>query len=430
MGRIAETRTLTVVKKRRISGRVFYVTFEAILLLTIFFLYQTACSKKTTPKAGRYPALMLCQAQFKQVKGDDGKEHPVPGAANLILVYKTPEGWVSENIEDPESNVFHKAIYFDDGFLTIGANAAVLKLWRLTDKGWVGKTLWKTTFGGEQNRLRDIEIGDVTGDGREELVIATHDQGVVAVLQREGDSWKVSELNRSPRTFVHEIEIGDINGDGLNEIFATPSAPNKVDGTPQPGTILMFRYNGKTFDKSVVEELPKRHVKEILVADMDGSGSPDLFAALEAEMSKADGVQQVVDMVKIKRYHFDKGKFRESIIADIPDVFCRFLTCGDVNGNGKVDIVASTFKSGIWLIQRGGNGWQKKLIDGDSSGFEHATLIDDLDGDGVEEIYVAADDQGTLRKYTWDGKTFKREEILKLPPGNITFNITTLPPLK
>ena len=128
--------------------------------------------------------------------------------------------------------------------------------------------------------MRDIEIADVTGDGNDDLVIATHDQGIVAVLQKVNGKWDVNELNRTPQIFVHEIEIGDVNGDGVKELFSTPSAPNKVDGTPQPGTILMFRYNGKTFDRSAVEELPKRHVKEILVADVVGSGSPDLFAAL------------------------------------------------------------------------------------------------------------------------------------------------------
>ena len=35
----------------------------------------------------------------------------------------------------------------------------------------------------------------------------------------------------------------------------------------------------------------------------------------------------------------------------------------------------------------------KELIDADSSGFEHAAGIADLDGDGRPELYVAADDQ-------------------------------------
>jgi len=50
-----------------------------------------------------------------------------------------------------------------------------------------------------------------------------------------------------------------------------------------------------------------------------------------------------------------------------------------------------------------------------------------MNEDGVSEIYVAADDQGALRKYQWDGNKFEREELIRLPEGNITFNITALP---
>jgi hypothetical protein len=53
-------------------------------------------------------------------------------------------------------------------------------------------------------------------------------------------------------------------------------------------------------------------------------------------------------------------------------------------------------------------------------------LVYDLDKDGLDEIYVAADDQGELRRYRWNGKIFKREKLISLPQGNITFNLTAM----
>jgi hypothetical protein len=41
------------------------------------------------------------------------------------------------------------------------------------------------------------------------LAVATHDQGVVAVVKPSGDGWEVMEIDSEPNTFVHEIEVGD-----------------------------------------------------------------------------------------------------------------------------------------------------------------------------------------------------------------------------
>ncbi|MFQ5807598.1 MAG: FG-GAP repeat domain-containing protein, partial [Phycisphaerae bacterium] len=190
---------------------------------------------KPAIRAGPRPTILLTQAQFTETTDEATSEVKTrPGDARLVILRKSGDEWMREVLEDPESNVFHKAVFFTDptkpdagpGILTIGANAAAIKLWRHTGDDWSAKTLWQTTFGGKQNRLRDFEIGDVTGDGKQDIAIATHDQGVVAVLRQTEQGWEPIELDRKKRTFVHEIELGDLDGDGLPEIYATPSRPN------------------------------------------------------------------------------------------------------------------------------------------------------------------------------------------------------------
>jgi hypothetical protein len=39
---------------------------------------------------------------------------------------------------------------------------------------------------------------------------------------------------------------------------------------------------------------------------------------------------------------------------------------------------------------------------------------------------VAADDQGWLRRYIWNGKGFDRENLLALTGDVITFNVMTI----
>ena len=62
---------------------------------------------------GPYPTLLLSQAWF--LTGTDGK--PKPGPARLEIWRKGPGGWVSTRLEDPDSNVFHKAILNKDAAL-------------------------------------------------------------------------------------------------------------------------------------------------------------------------------------------------------------------------------------------------------------------------------------------------------------------------
>src|SRR5690606_9368680 len=105
---------------------------------------------------------------------------PVPRPAKLVILRKGEANtWSREEIEDPDSNVFHKAMAWRGGVLTIGAarapEPATLKYWSRGAAGWEATTVWSVAWEGAKfNRLRDLEIGDVDGDGQDELVIATH----------------------------------------------------------------------------------------------------------------------------------------------------------------------------------------------------------------------------------------------------------------
>lgn len=381
-------------------------------------------------EGGPFNTLLVAQAWFYK----DEKGRPKPGPARLELWRETPEGWRPTRLEDGDSNVFHKAIPVDGGIITIGAEGANLKKWTVAaDGGWSSETLWSQTWGGKFNRLRDLEIGDVDGDGKDEYVMASHDAGVVAVYNP--DTRETIELDQKADIFVHEIEIGDIDGDGKMEFFATPTGRNTASAS-QSGEMVMYQYDGTTYKRTVVDPFGETHAKEILAYDMDGDGTSELFSVVEAETQ----ARQIVKPVEIRQYtHNEDGTFTPKVIMTIDDRQTRFLVPGDFNGDGTTDLVAAAMKTGLWFItvdteaepaegaEEGAVVWKKSNFDQSSSGFEHTSYAADLDSDGKLELYVAADDQQELKKYTWDPekKTFKKTLLGRLKNDTITWNITT-----
>ena len=363
------------------------------------------------------PSLLLALAVLDT---KDGAPRPLP--ARLGILTQTADGWHHRFIEDSDSNVFHKALSYGatgeiTGVLTLGGTEAVVKLWG-SDGSF--QSLWEADFGGAFSRMRDAEVGDIYGDGNPAIAVATHDQGVVAVIRSDGgEGFTVHELDREPDTVVHEIELGDLDGDGVVEIYATPTAPNQVDGTPQPGKIV--RYVPEMGEsRVVVADLGLRHAKEILVDDLDGDGFDELYVSVEAVSG---------GKVEIRRYIAGTDPAAGEIVATLDDRLCRFLTVGDVDGDGVKEMVAATMRSGLWLLKPGVGEWSTELIDDESSGFEHASILLDIDGDGRAELYVASDDQHQVRRYKYDGVAWDRDVIWEYDDGlgRFTWNITLAP---
>ncbi len=379
--------------------------------------------------------LLLAYSQFKIV---DGKATSEPGAARFDILRREDGVWKSEVVEDPQSNIFHKAIPLIlpgkmPAILTAAGTDAHVKLWRRRRGGKLrAASLWHPDFGGKVSRIRDAEVADLYGDGSPAIAVATHDQGVVAILRRRPTGkWTVEEIDRRKDTYIHEIEIGDLDNDGVLEVYASPTPPNRYMAPGQTGDVV--RYVPKTGEgPTVVAALGNRHAKELYVDDVDGDGIDELYVPVEAVMSGLKVDAKIVKPMEIRRYDAGTPSDEGIVIARISDQHARFLTAGDIDGDGKKELIVASFSQGVWLLRPGKNPrseWGVENIDRDSGGFEHAALFADLDEDGTDELYIADDKAGELRRYVWSNDRVKREVIQKREHwrSRMTWNIVAIP---
>ncbi len=134
-----------------------YIVSMLVITLVIF----PACLKKpfSSHDSGPPAVILLAQAQFINQAGENGDVHSVPGPAKLTIVHQGSNGWETSLLEDPKSNVFHKALWFtpkegQPGILTIAGNQAALKLWHRVGAKWEPTSIWGPDFGGEQRVSR------------------------------------------------------------------------------------------------------------------------------------------------------------------------------------------------------------------------------------------------------------------------------------
>jgi len=322
-------------------------------------------------------------------------------------------------VTDSDANVFHKAIPFDQGILTLSGQAAKIKHWRRSGSTWASTEIWSKDWGGTFSRMRDLELADLDGDDRPEMVVATHDMGVVAIGRQSGDHWVFEELGRKPNTFVHEVETGDVDGDGVVEIYATPSERNRGDLSAQPGGVIQYTLHKEGVVSSVVAQWADTHAKEITVVKMK-QGADRLYAVKEASLTAP---------VQVVQLEPSEAGWTERVVCSLTgEAQARFLLVGDPDGDGTDELVLAGKNTGLWLLEPKGNGeFSATIIDGTSGGFEHAAHMADMDGDGRIEIYVASERPGQkrqIRRYQWDGKRFQRRVLADLPNMGIVWHLS------
>jgi hypothetical protein len=219
--------------------------------------------------------------------------------------------------------------------------------------------------------LNDLQVADVNGDGKLDLVFISFNQGngqVFVSLGSGGGAFGTATPITGPGAVISQVVTGDFNGDGKVDIAVAIYASNAV------GSVGVLFGNGDgTFATSAVTSVGVNSPIALATADFNGDGKLELILGGER---LSDHTQQTYFLAGK-----GDGTFQTpSIIAPGSGS----VSVGDLNGDGKLDVVvwASPF---VEMLLGNGNGtFQQKATYVDEGGFPVA--IGDFNGDGKLDI--------------------------------------------
>lgn len=230
---------------------------------------------------------------------------------------------------------------------------------------------------------------DSNFDGKHEIVLMsegtlgtpTHDQVLVRLFSGSGSVlWKTT-INAGNAGPVHSA-LGDINGDGEEEIVLDLILDSNGDGSADGSEILALDLDGNVLFRTAATD-PGYAPSALKLADMNSDGSVDIiFAPITSAYEK-------------NIYIFD-GAGNQLLKSDPIMAPIYAVTPSDLNGDGLVELIVRCTDpvdylqpNKIYILSNTGvilNHWTDIRIGGWALALEPVAAVADVDGNGTPDI--------------------------------------------
>ncbi|MCL4473000.1 MAG: VCBS repeat-containing protein [Actinobacteria bacterium] len=244
-------------------------------------------------------------------------------------------------------------------------------------KGHLGAPVKYQTDASGANRPQGLAVGDVNGDGRNDIVIGNSGKEVEVFPQNADGSFGPSI--KYPTQNSNKVCIADLNHDGRNDIAAIGWGTNSLDVILQnaDGTLAAARTYSVThggYDDLAVGDLNNDGLTDIAV--MSGQ---KLLPNIGVLLQKPDG-------------SFDSPDYY-SVPGDILVNLTHSIAIGDVTGDGLNDVVASSGgnapNSHIAVFPQNGSGKLGAPVTYLTLDVPETVAIADFNGDGRADVATA-----------------------------------------
>jgi len=228
----------------------------------------------------------------------------------------------------------------------------------------------------------DLAAGDIDGDGKSELVVASQDKNVYLLTRRGDLLWRYAA-----RAAVYTVALADLEGDGQGEVIAG-SDDNNIYALNSDGRLL-WRYTTGS------------RVTEVVAQDLDGDGSQEILAGSWDE------------------YLYLLGSDGELCWQSFLGAGATNIRVTDLQTDGQREIIVASEEGGVTALTSGG----ERLWSYEAGGYIREIDIYDFEGKKI----VVGSSEGGLYLLSSEGQLLQQHDVGSSIPALGVTNIDGLP---
>ncbi len=351
------------------------ITLLSLLLLVLFATVTTSKAQSFSPPAsysvGRNPAfaavgdfngdsepdLAISNTQSKNIavlinNGDGTFQNPVVYATDIFPVRTATADFNQDGKLDLVTGNLR------GGVLSNGSISVLLGN---------GNGTFQAAVNYEVSNPGGLEVADLNGDGKLDVVTASNRTNAASVLLGNGNGTFQTVVSYPIGIQPAHVAVADFNGDGKLDLALTSANDNKT-------AVLLGNGDG-TF-QGAVSFSSGSYSAGIVASDLNGDNKQDLVIA--AASSNA----------LLVFFGNGNGTFQPPVnypVGDGPQE----LSLADLNGDGKVDLVTINTNANTLSVLRGnGNGTFQPAITTPVRFGSYTPVVADLNADGKPDLVI------------------------------------------
>jgi hypothetical protein len=225
----------------------------------------------------------------------------------------------------------------------------------------------------------DVAISDFDGDGRPDIAVANSQNSSISIFKNNSTAGTILFANRvdfSITSGSNSLTAGDFDNDGKPDLAAANYSSSSISVLKNISTVGNISFANK------VDFSTENNPLYISNADLNGDGKPELIiSCFNSNNITIMQNSSILANVSFSSIAYDLGS--DSNGASI----------GDLDGDGKPDLVVSGSASKVYVLKN--TGLSGNISFGPKVGYEidrssSYVFIADLDGDGKPDLAVGS----------------------------------------